>query len=117
MKAPIGSISVAPSGSRSPPAKGLPSDGRAFLGGNMSGSGTARPPTGRWLQLWLGVLCMVLIANLQYAWTLFVDPMHQAHGWTIAEIQIAFSIFIATETWLTPIEGYIVDWFGPGGGP
>lgn len=71
----------------------------------------------RWVQLWLGVLCMVLIANLQYAWTLFVDPMHQAHGWSIAEIQIAFSIFIATETWLTPIEGYIVDRLGPATGP
>jgi OFA family oxalate/formate antiporter-like MFS transporter len=60
---------------------------------------------------------MVLIANLQYAWTLFVDPMHQARGWTIAEIQVAFSIFIATETWLTPIEGYIVDHLGPRTGP
>jgi OFA family oxalate/formate antiporter-like MFS transporter len=73
--------------------------------------------TNRWVQLWLGVLCMVLIANLQYAWTLFVDPLHQAHGWSIAEIQIAFSIFIATETWLTPIEGYIVDHLGPRTGP
>ena len=60
---------------------------------------------------------MVLIANLQYAWTLFVNPMHQAHGWSIAEIQVAFSIFIATETWLTPIEGYIVDRMGPRSGP
>ncbi len=76
---------------------------------------TAR--TNRWGQLWLGVLCMVLIANLQYAWTLFVDPLHQAHGWSIAEIQVAFSIFIATETWLTPIEGYIVDHLGPARGP
>jgi len=74
-------------------------------------------PAGRWVQLWLGVLCMVLIANLQYAWTLFVSPMHQAHGWSIAEIQIAISIFIATETWLTPIECYIVDRLGPRSGP
>jgi len=81
----------------------------------MSGAATA--PTNRWVQLWLGVLCMVLIANLQYAWTLFVDPMHQAHGWSIAEIQVAFSIFIATETWLTPIEGYLVDHLGPARGP
>jgi len=71
----------------------------------------------RWLQLWLGVLCMVLIANLQYAWTLFVNPIHQANGWSIAEIQVAFSIFIATETWLTPIEGYLVDLLGPRTGP
>jgi len=71
----------------------------------------------RWLQLGLGVLCMVLIANLQYAWTLFVNPIHQAQGWSIAEIQVAFAIFIATETWLTPIEGYLVDYIGPRGGP
>jgi OFA family oxalate/formate antiporter-like MFS transporter len=82
----------------------------------MSDSG-AGSGSNRWVQLWLGVLCMVLIANLQYAWTLFVNPMHQANGWSIAEIQVAFSIFIATETWLTPIEGYIVDRLGPRTGP
>src|SRR5215472_16667610 len=83
----------------------------------MSGKTTAAAGANRWLQLWLGVLCMVLIANLQYAWTLFVNPIHQAHGWSIAEIQVAFSIFIATETWLTPIQGYIVDRMGPRTGP
>ena len=66
---------------------------------------TAPKLAGRWVQLWLGVLCMALIANLQYAWTLFVDPMHVAKGWSLAEIQWAFSIFIATETWLTPAAG------------
>ena len=71
----------------------------------------------RWAQLWLGVLCMILIANLQYAWTLFVNPMSQAHGWTRAAIQVAFSIFIATETWLTPVEGWLVDKLGPRRGP
>jgi OFA family oxalate/formate antiporter-like MFS transporter len=78
---------------------------------------TARSAANRWVQIWLGVLCMVLIANLQYGWTLFVNPMHQAHGWSVAEIQVAFSIFIATETWLTPIQGYIVDRLGPRTGP
>jgi MFS transporter, OFA family, oxalate/formate antiporter len=72
---------------------------------------------GRWVQLWLGVLCMALIANLQYSWTLFVDPMHVARGWSLAEIQWAFSIFIATETWLTPAAGAIVDRLGPRRGP
>lgn len=72
---------------------------------------------GRWVQLWLGVLCMALIANLQYAWTLFVDPMHVARGWSVAEIQWAFSIFIATETWLTPVAGAVVDRLGPRTGP
>jgi OFA family oxalate/formate antiporter-like MFS transporter len=71
----------------------------------------------RWSQLWLGVFCMVLIANLQYGWTLFVNPMNKANGWSIGAIQVAFSIFIATETWLTPIEGWIVDRLGPRRGP
>jgi OFA family oxalate/formate antiporter-like MFS transporter len=71
----------------------------------------------RWSQLWLGLVCMILIANLQYGWTLFVNPMHQANGWSIAGIQVAFSIFIATETWLTPVEGWIVDALGANRGP
>jgi OFA family oxalate/formate antiporter-like MFS transporter len=60
---------------------------------------------------------MVLIANLQYAWTLFVDPMDQAHHWGRVGIQLAFSIFVATETWLTPIAGAFVDRLGPARGP
>jgi len=60
---------------------------------------------------------MVMIANLQYGWTLFVNPISKAHGWSIAAIQVAFSIFIALETWLTPVEGWIVDVLGPRLGP
>ena len=78
---------------------------------------TAQMPKGRWVQLWLGILCMVLIANLQYAWTLFVEPIRQAHGWKTADIQWAFTIFIATETWITPFAGYAVDRMGPRKGP
>jgi OFA family oxalate/formate antiporter-like MFS transporter len=86
----------------------------------MSGSSMAAGapmPAGRWVQLWLGILCMVLIANLQYAWTLFVDPIRQAHGWKLSDIQWAFTIFIATETWITPFAGYAVDNLGPRRGP
>ncbi|HTS93421.1 MAG TPA: oxalate/formate MFS antiporter [Stellaceae bacterium] len=78
-----------------------------------STAGAARPPVNRWLQLIVGVICMVMIANLQYGWTLFVKPMNAAHGWSPADIQIAFSIFIALETWLTPIDGWLADRFGP----
>jgi len=74
-------------------------------------------PRGRWLQLWLGILCMVLIANLQYAWTLFVGPMSTAHGWKLGDIQWAFTIFIATETWITPFAGFVSDRLGPRRGP
>jgi OFA family oxalate/formate antiporter-like MFS transporter len=71
----------------------------------------------RWAQLVSIIICMVMIANLQYGWTLFVNPISKAHGWSIAAIQFAFSIFIALETWLTPIEGWIVDILGPRRGP
>src|SRR6185503_20897188 len=72
-----------------------------------------RPPSYRWMQLFLGIICMVMIANLQYGWTLFVNPITDKYGWTKAAIQVAFSIFVLTETWLVPIEGYLVDRFGP----
>ncbi len=68
---------------------------------------------GRWNQLVVGVLCMVMIANLQYGWTLFVNPIDQKYHWGTAAIQVAFSVFIATETWLVPVEGWFVDHFGP----
>jgi OFA family oxalate/formate antiporter-like MFS transporter len=60
---------------------------------------------------------MILIANLQYGWTLFVNPINKAHGWSLASIQFAFSIFIALETWLTPIQGWVADVLGPRRGP
>jgi OFA family oxalate/formate antiporter-like MFS transporter len=73
--------------------------------------------SGRWGFLAICVVCMMMIANLQYGWTLFVNPINKAHGWSIASIQFAFAIFIALETWLTPIEGWIVDVLGPQRGP
>ena len=67
----------------------------------------------RWGQLVFGILCMVMIANLQYGWTLFVGPIDAKYQWGRAAIQIAFTIFVLTETWLVPIEGYLIDKFGP----
>ena len=54
-----------------------------------------------------------MIANLQYGWTLFIDPIDAKHHWGRAAIQVAFTIFIVTETWIAPIAGYLVDRFGP----
>jgi OFA family oxalate/formate antiporter-like MFS transporter len=56
---------------------------------------------------------MCMIANLQYGWTLFVNPIHDRHRWSKAAIQVAFTLFVLLETWLVPIEGYLVDRFGP----
>ena len=80
-------------------------------------SGASAVERTRWRQLICAIICMVMIANLQYGWTLFVNPINKAHGWSIASIQFAFAIFIALETWLTPIEGWIVDVLGPQRGP
>jgi OFA family oxalate/formate antiporter-like MFS transporter len=67
----------------------------------------------RWGQLLFGIICMVMIANLQYGWTLFVNPIDQKYHWGRAAIQVAFTIFVLTETWLVPLEGYLIDKFGP----
>ena len=66
-----------------------------------------------WVQLIIGVICMVMIANLQYGWTLFVGPIDAKYHWGRASIQVAFTIFVVLETWLVPVEGYLVDRFGP----
>jgi OFA family oxalate/formate antiporter-like MFS transporter len=54
-----------------------------------------------------------MIANLQYGWTLFIEPIDQKYHWGRAAIQVAFTITIVTETWLAPIGGYLIDRFGP----
>lgn len=83
----------------------------------MSLHSETKPTNFRWLQLAGGTICMILIANLQYGWTLFVSPIQKAHNWDVAGIQFAFSIFIAVETWLTPVEGWIADSLGARRGP
>ena len=81
-------------------------------------TGSDRPGGQRWIQLWLGVASMVLIANLQYGWTLFVQPIRAAHpAWRPEDIQWAFSIFVALETWLTPAGGWMVEAIGARTGP
>jgi len=67
----------------------------------------------RWIQLVAGIVGMVAIANLQYGWTLFVNPIDNKFHWGKAAIQIAFTVFVLAETWLVPFEGYLVDRFGP----
>src|SRR6478672_4602564 len=67
----------------------------------------------RWGQLVMGIVCMAMIANLQYGWTLFVAPMEAKNHWGLTAIQFAFSIFVVVETWLVPVEGWLVDRFGP----
>jgi len=67
----------------------------------------------RWVQLALAVTAMVMIANLQYAWTLFVPELRASFGWSLAATQLGFTLFIVFETYAMPVEGYLLDRFGP----
>ena len=67
----------------------------------------------RWLQLVMGIVCMAMIANLQYGWTLFVDPIDAKFHWGRAAVQLAFTLFVVTETWFVPVEAWFVDKYGP----
>src|SRR5215472_11507157 len=66
-----------------------------------------------WVQLVIGIVCMVMVANYQYGWTLFVVPIGEKFGWSKAAIQVTFTLFVLFETWLVPAEGWLVDKFGP----
>jgi len=67
----------------------------------------------RWMQLLLGLVCMIVISSPQYVWTLFTQPLMTAVGATLAEIQITFSLLIVIQTFLAPCQGLLVDRFGP----
>ena len=71
------------------------------------------PLANPWVQLVIGIICMACVANLQYGWTLFVNPIDAKFHWGREAIQWAFTLFVLIETWLVPIEGYMVDRFGP----
>jgi OFA family oxalate/formate antiporter-like MFS transporter len=84
---------------------------------STAGAGVQASAATRWIQLASVVICMIMIANLQYGWTLFVNPMNKAQGWSKEAIQFGYAVFIALETWLTPVDGWIVDIMGPKRGP
>ncbi|MGA2902215.1 MAG: oxalate/formate MFS antiporter [Candidatus Korobacteraceae bacterium] len=67
----------------------------------------------RWVQLVAGIVAMMAIANLQYAWTLFTKPIQAHLHVSLVAVQWTFTLFIALETWLVPFEGYLVDRIGP----
>ena len=67
----------------------------------------------RWVVLGALILCMMAVANSQYAWTLFTGPLQKEFKTTLAIVQVTLTIFIAIQTWLVPAENYLVDKLGP----
>jgi MFS transporter, OFA family, oxalate/formate antiporter len=92
----------------------LPGDSSALSGAASASSVQASTSTFEpWIQLVAGVICMAMIANLQYGWTIFVAPIDAKYHWGKAAIQGTFTLFILLETWLVPFEAYLADRFGP----
>src|SRR5262245_18141437 len=69
----------------------------------------------RWFQLGASLVAMIMIANLQYSWTLFVNPLQRSSGWKLSDIQFAFTLFILCQTWVQPLDGWLIDRLGPRG--
>jgi len=69
----------------------------------------------RWFQLGASLVAMIMIANLQYAWTLFVTPIQTSTNWKLSDIQFAFTLFILFQTWVQPLDGWLIDRLGPRG--
>src|ERR1700676_3118478 len=67
----------------------------------------------RWVQLTLGVVCMMAISSPQYVWALLTKPMLAAFGVKLSQLQVTFSILIVFQTFLSPVQGYLIDRFGP----
>ncbi len=67
----------------------------------------------RWVRLTAAVVAMAMISNLQYCWTLFVQPIMSATHWKLSQVQTGFSIFIAVVTWAMPLAGWLIDRLGP----
>jgi OFA family oxalate/formate antiporter-like MFS transporter len=65
------------------------------------------------VQLIGSVVAMLMIANLQYSWTLFVGPIRAATHWKLSDVQWAFTLYILFQTWVMPLEGWLIDRMGP----
>ncbi len=75
--------------------------------------GANSPLKFKWVQLALGVICMMAISSPQYVWALFTKPIMGQLGVSLTELQITFSILIVLQTFFSPFQGYLVDKFGP----
>ena len=75
----------------------------------IAGRGTAA----RWVQLGLGLVAMMAISSPQYVWTLFTKSFQDNLGTTLPAVQVTFSLLIVLQTWLSPLQGYLIDKFGP----
>jgi MFS transporter, OFA family, oxalate/formate antiporter len=67
----------------------------------------------RWMQLVLGLICMMAISSPQYVWTLFTKPLMVQLAVSLTQLQVTFSVFVVLQTFLSPLQGYLIEKFGP----
>jgi OFA family oxalate/formate antiporter-like MFS transporter len=67
----------------------------------------------RWIQLLMGFIVMMVISSPQYVWTLFVPSFQKTTGAALSEVQWTITILIVLQTWLSPVQGYLVEKLGP----
>src|ERR1700730_2187411 len=67
----------------------------------------------RWVQLALGIICMMAISSPQYVWALFTKPLTDSLGVSLSQVQVTFSLLIVLQTFLSPWQGFLIDRFGP----
>src|ERR1700751_5091121 len=75
----------------------------------------SRTDTGslRWVQLLIGFIVMMVISSPQYVWTLFVPSFQKTTGALLSEVQWTITILIVLQTWLSPVQGFLVEKLGP----
>ena len=81
---------------------------------NVAAAGAFTPErrsAARWGQLALGVIAMMAISSPQYVWTLFVPPFQAATHASLPAVQITFSVLVVLQTWLAPLQGWLIDRF------
>lgn len=83
------------------------------LGAETTASTHAAATHNRWLQLGLGLLCMMAISSPQYVWTLLTKPLSAKLGVPLPELQVTFSLLIILQTFFSPFQGKLIDRFGP----
>jgi len=76
-------------------------------------SGSVSAVSTRWGQLIAGFIVMMTISSPQYVWTFFTAPFQTATQSLLSEVQWTITILIVLQTWLSPLQGWLVDRFGP----
>src|SRR6202158_3043831 len=81
--------------------------------GTIERDSEAAGSNARWLQLLMGFIVMMVISSPQYVWTLFVPSFQKTTGAVLSEVQWTITILIVLQTWLSPVQGFLVDKLGP----